>query len=461
MAKTRPPSDSASSLTNLWSGFLGNRIIPSMTRRLGGPMGLRSGRVVTAWAYVLGTLSWLIAMFRQMPCRETLSEPAPDRFRWMCYSDISALYFSRGQSTGGVPYIDVDWEYPVLTGYFARLANWIGDLLGADFTPGIETEQVVTNGDIYFAITAVGLFICLLWLISSQIRMAPHLPGLAMAVAISPAIMTTGLINWDLLVIALTAAGLASWMEKKPIWSGFWWGLAVAAKFYPLVIIGAMAVLCFRKGARRNGDTRSWLIMAGTAVGTWIIANIPVFITQFDHWKYFYVMNSDRGVALGSFWYALSLSGIGVADPFLWSRGTMILGFVGVAALIFFARKAPSAKQIAYLAVAVFVVCNLVYSPQYVLWLLPLVVLVRPKVLDIVVFTIAELFYFVFIWLHLRGNDLSLGISDAPWVYIFSIYIRIGATLWIMVRVVHDVITAPVEEDLHLDVRLDEPVTAG
>jgi len=216
---------------------------------------------------------------------------------------------------------------------------------------------------------------------------------------------------------------------------------------YPLVIVGALFVLCLRKGAIKEQIVRRWVIMGVSTIIAWTLANIPIMATQWEGWSFFYAMNSERGADLGSLWYALSLAGIGVPDPAWWSRITMIMGYALLAGLIIVARRSPSAIHIAYLAVAIMCVGNLVYSPQYVLWLLPLVVLARPKVLDIVVFTSAELFYFVFIWLFLRANNLTLGISDAPWVYIVSIFVRISATVWIMARVVRDVL-APESDDI-------------
>jgi len=390
------------------------------------------------WTYVVATLAWLLCMVRQIPCIKGTS----DTYGWMCYSDITALYWTRGQNTGGIPYASVTWEYPVLTGYFVTIANWISRIFGAVLSPNASGDQLTTNAHIYFAINAVLLFGCLIWLVSSVLKLAPNMPQLAMLVAIAPAIWTAGLINWDLFAVALTVAGLVAWKEEKWVWSGLWWGLAVAAKFYPLVIVGALFVLCVRPDAFRPvPKLRAWGIMAGTAIATWIIVNLPVMLTHFTGWEYFYTYNSEsRSADLGSFWYALSLAGIGVTDPKTWSRVVMVLGYVLLAVVIYIAKRPPTAIQIAYLAVAVMVAGNLVYSPQYVLWILPLVVLARPKAVDLWVFTGSELLYFIFIWLYLRGNNLSLGISPAPWAYIFSIFIRIAATVFVMSRVIRDML---------------------
>jgi len=422
-----------------------------LTRRLSGPMGLHGARMSHAWAYALATLSWVICMLRQSPCRQALPSDSPDRFGWMCYSDITALFFSRGQGTGAVPYFGMNWEYPVLTGYFATIAGGISQIFGAVLNPSADGQQVLNNANIYFAVNAVGLFLCLLWLVASILKIAPNYPVLAMVVAISPAIWTTGLINWDLLVVALTAAGLASWVRDKPMTAGLWWGLAIAAKFYPLVIVGALAVLCVRPDAWRTRATlKAWLKMAAVAVVTWVVVNLPVMVTNMTGWQYFYNFNyASRQADLGSFWYALSLAGIHMGSAAsIWSRVIMLLGYVGLALLIYFAPKTPTAPQIAYLAVTVMIVGNLVYSPQYVLWVLPLIVLARPKVLDLTIFTVSELIYFAVIWMYLRQDNLTLGIPAAPWtgpgaapipwIYVLAILLRIAATIWVMTRVARD-----------------------
>lgn len=405
-------------------------------------MGSHARRPVAAWAYLLGTLSFLICMLRQVPCQPSTVSANPDRFGWMCYTDITALFFSRGQATGAVPYVSMSWEYPVLTGYFAGLANAVSQFFGAMLSPDADGQQQLVNGHIYFAVSAVGLFACLIWLIASLLKIAPQHPGIAMAVAISPAIMTTALINWDLLVVALTAAGMAAWTRQRFVWAGIWWGLGVAAKLYPVVIIGALVMLCIRPEAWRTlKQARAWLIMVATACATWLLVNLPVMVAYPEGWEYFYTFNyAGRGADLGSFWYALTQAGIAVPQASLWSKIVMLLGYVGLAGLIYIAPKPPSLAQIAYLAVAVMVVGNLVYSPQYVLWILPLVVLARPRALEYWVFTVSELGYFVFIWLYLRGNDLSLGLGPHPWVYVLSIVVRLAATIWVMSRVVRDVL---------------------
>ena len=85
------------------------------------------------------------------------------------------------------------------------------------------------------------------------------------------------------------------------------------------------------------------------------------------------------------------------------SAGLFALGCLGIAVLILLAPRRPRFGAVAFLVLAAFLLTNKVYSPQYVLWLLPFVILARPRWRDWLVFTAGELIYFVAIWWHLGG----------------------------------------------------------
>jgi hypothetical protein len=116
----------------------------------------------------------------------------------------------------------------------------------------------------------------------------------------------------------------------------------------------------------------------------------------------------------------------------------MALGYAGIAVLVLFAPVPPRAGQVAFLCVGVMVTLNMVYSPQYVLWLLPLIVWARPVLRDLVVWAGAELFYFGAVWLYLGDLPLPEG-AGPPKLYVVAILARVAATWWVMARVVRDV----------------------
>ena len=80
------------------------------------------------------------------------------------------------------------------------------------------------------------------------------------------------------------------------------------------------------------------------------------------------------------------------------------------------------------------------YSPQFVLWLIPLAVLARPVWRDFLVWQAGQVAYFIAIWWYLAG----LGIDDAkgmtPEWYAFFVFVQVGVTVWFSALIVRDAI---------------------
>jgi uncharacterized membrane protein len=405
---------------------------PALSTFLGGAIGrhARRGGIwfnPTAWAFLTLTLSWLVLMLRQIPCI-----PAGDKFPRMCYSDISVLYYWRGLKDGQIPYLDSDVEYPVLTGGFMEFSRRILLMLGGQSRPGLSGEEVTQAAGLYFGINAVLLFLLFGVLVWAHLRM--HRPWDAMMIAAAPAIWTTGLINWDALVVALTSLALLAWSRKKPVWAGVWLGLGIAAKLYPVLLLVPLAVLCLR-----TGRWRPFFITLGATVASWVVVNLPVYLATPDGWLGFWTFNVDRGGDLGSILYVLSMAQIDVPNVSRLVAALMVAGTLAICGMLLLAPRRPRLAQGVFLIVALFLMVNKVYSPQYVLWLLPLLVLARPRWVDWSIFAVGEAIYFVAIWAHLDGI-LAMG-SGQERLYWWAVYVRIAVQLWLCGRVVHDMFT--------------------
>src|SRR5206468_9663613 len=74
--------------------------------------------------------------------------------------------------------------------------------------------------------------------------------------------------------------------------------------------------------------------------------------------------------------------------------GLFALCCAGIGLLIMLAPKPPRVAQVAFLVVAGFLIFSKVWSQQYVLWLLPLAVLARPRWGAFLVWQVAEVAYF-------------------------------------------------------------------
>ena len=405
---------------------------PALSTVLGGPIGRRAGAgglwfSPAPWAYLTLTASWLFAMLRQIPCQNTSSQYLP----WMCYSDIPVLYYWRGLKDGQIPFLQTDLEYPVLTGGFMELCRRFVLMLGGQSRPGLSSDEVTHAANLFFGVNALLLFVLMGVLIWAHLRLSR--PWDAMLIAASPAIWTAGLINWDALVLALTGLAFLAWSRRRPFWTGIWIGLGVAAKLYPALMLIPLTVLCVR--ANRY---RPLLLAYAGAAAAWVAANLPVYLLSPQGWLNFWTFNVERGGDLGSIWYVLSLMGVDLGSVSRLVAAFMVVGTLVICALMLLLPRRPRLAQGVFLMVALFLIVNKVYSPQYVLWLLPLLVLARPRWVDWIAFTIAETVYFAAIWGHL-DHALANGAGQDR-LYWLAVFLRIAVQLWLCVRVVRDMV---------------------
>jgi uncharacterized membrane protein len=262
-------------------------------------------------------------------------------------------------------------------------------------------------------------------------------PWDAAAFAASPALVLTGLINWDMLAVVMVAGALFTWARGRPVATGLLIGLGTATKLYPLFLLGPIAIICLRE--RRYRDLVDTLL---AAAASWFVLNAPAYLSGRDEWKRFWEFNSERGPDLGSAWLVLSQwshNTITATTVNHWSWALFGLWCVAVAVVGFRAPSTPRLAQLAFLVVVGFLLVNKVYSPQYVLWLLPLAVLARPRWRDQLIWQAGELLYFASVWWYL-GGYLAPGGGNEPGFYWLAIIVRMAAELYLIAIVTRDVL---------------------
>ena len=430
--------------------------IISLTGRLGGPLGrhVRPGGPwfsAARWAFLTSTLVWIVLMLRQLPCRQTEVGAPVNAFLRTCYTDMTVLYQGREMGLGGQLYVDIRLEYPVLTGALIGFTRWVTGLLGGVVGPDASGQQQLDAANIFFVVNAVVLFVFFLLTVTAHLKMGeeprtrtparyPTGPPTsserswdALFIAGSPLVILSALINWDMLALALTAWGMLAWARSRPTVAGGLIGLAFAAKFYPAILVPVYFLLCLRAGKLRD-----FAKFVAAGVGAWLAVNLPLMLGSWSGWSYFFTFNADRGADLGSLWYVFSLMGLQIPNVSVVGFVCMALCGLGISWLVLNAPRRPRVGQIALLVLVTFLVFNKVYSPQYMLWLLPFVVLARPVRRDVLIFTASEAVYFFAIWGFLEGI-LGIG-TGADSLYWLAVFLRVGVQVWIAVRVVDDVL---------------------
>ena len=298
------------------------------------------------------------------------------QYNLQCYSDVAALYASddrdRGLDEDRVPYLDGQNEYPVLTG----LAMWV-TAVPADSYPSF----VVWNALLLTAAAAVTA-----WALHAFTGRR------AMWFSVAPTLLVYGLVNWDLIAVALATAGTLAYLRGRDGPAGVLLGLGAAAKLYPALLLIPFALGRWREG--RSGDARR---LVGATVLTWAAVNLPFAVFGFERWSEFFRFNSARGADWDSLWF------IG-ARPFdlVWDStllNVLSAAAFAVAAVLLWraASRRPGFRPwtFGFPLLVAFLLTNKVYSPQYGLWLLPWFAAAVPSLRLFVAFEVADVVVFV------------------------------------------------------------------
>ncbi|MFJ1705331.1 glycosyltransferase family 87 protein [Kitasatospora sp. NPDC088346] len=408
---------------------------------LGGPPGRRA-LLGTSWWIPARFLAlvvivvYVLGMVQKAPCYDGgWFRGATAQYTHACYSDIPHLYSGRGFDQGLHPYLDKlpspspdmqYLEYPVLTGLFMQVAAWLT-------TPDGTLEH---REQWFWAVNAVMLLICVVVAVVAVSRTHRRRPWDALLFALAPCLALDATINWDLLAVALTAVAMAYWANSRPGWSGVFIGLATAAKLYPLLLLGPLLVLCWRAGR-----WRAFGQALGGAVGAWLVVNLPVIVANRDGWATFYTFSQTRKEDFGSFWLILMQDrNEQLATLNTWIGALLVACCLGVGWLALSAPRRPRFAQLAFLVVAAFVLTNKVYSPQYVLWLIPLAALARPRWRDFLIWQACEALYFLGVWSYLAyiGDSKQHGIGQ-DWYHV-AIVLHLVGTLYLCFMVVRDIL---------------------
>ncbi|WP_406495731.1 glycosyltransferase 87 family protein [Streptomyces sp. NBC_00846] len=376
-----------------------------------------------------------LGMVQKLPCYNwAWFRGAGSQYTHACYSDIPHLYVARGFSEGLVPYFDrlpgdmQYLEYPVLTGVFMQIASWL--------TPGGSIQH---REQMYWMVNAGMLMICAVIIAVCVARTHRRRPWDGLLVALAPAFALTATINWDLLAVALTAAAVLMWARGRAVAFGILIGLATAAKLYPVLLLGPLFVLCWRAGKWRELG----LAALGTAA-SWLVVNLPVMAFAPEGWNKFYTFSEERGIDFGSFWLIITQrTGITIEVSTVNDLSILLMLALcaAIGALTLTAPRRPRFAQLAFLVVAAFILVNKVYSPQYVLWLIPLAALARPRWRDFLIWQACEVMYFLGIWMYLAyttSGDKHQGLPTEG--YQLAIILHLLGTLYLCAVVVRDIL---------------------
>ena len=470
----------------------------ALSHVVGGPVGrhaligrtrtLTPLRVMFMIALVFLALGWST----KAPCLQTVGTGSPDQrvANWenqrayyeFCYSDTVPLYGAELLSQGKFPYksswLELDssekprtqydgrtavryMEYPVLTGIYQYVSMSLAKTYTAVAkSTGLPLLAGVAEVVMFFNISAFGLALAWLATVWATAMLAGRRVWDAALVAASPILIFHAFTNFDALAIALATGGLLAWARKRPLLAGILIGLGVSAKLYPALLLLPLILLAVRTG--RFADT---VRTTSVAVLVWCAINLPVLLLYPRGWSEFFRLNTRRDQDMDSLYNVIrSFTGWRGFNPDLgfWQPPHMlnivvslllVLCCAAIGLIAFTAPRRPRLAQLGFLVIAVFLLVNKVWSPQFSLWLVPLAVLALPHRRVLLAWMTVDALVWVPRMLYLYGEQ-NKGLPE-QW-FTTTVLIRDVAVVGLMVVVIRQ-IYHPEEDLVRIGGRVDDP----
>jgi uncharacterized membrane protein len=469
-------------------------VVAAAVAAVGGPPG-RHARLTGSrwtpvrWLVLLTLVTSLVGFWQKSPCRV---HPWTEQYQYTraCYTDVYALWFAERLNEGAVPYRDHPVEYPVVTGALMGTAAALVQVFP-------EQERARRFYDMTWALlTAAALVV-----VVTTARLAGRRPWDAALFALAPLLVLHGSTNWDLAAMALAGLGLLQWSRRRPVAAGIWIGLATAAKLYPVLFLLPLLLLCLR--ARR---LRAFWRAAVPALLVPVLVTAPVYLaspsfasvdgtqvrvagpplerfgsdglaalaprTQLPDGTVgvnaayrFVELNRTRPADWDSLWYLVTqvrgatLDGVVPAGEApsrlnLAAAACLLVALAGVVLLAVRAPRRPRLPQLLFLVVVAFLVTSKVWSPQFSLWLVPLLALARPRWRSFLLWQATEAVLLLLrYWFFVHTDDAGRGVR--PEWFLGAVVVRDAVLLGIAALVVRDVLQP--ERDVVRDGGVDDP----
>ena len=264
---------------------------------------------------------------------------------WMIgYGDI--LPWSERAFAPGIPYIDKIFEYPPVIGMIIHLAS--------------------RSTFLAYAIMHYLLFLSAALISTYYLYQMSPKKNLLLFWTLSPSLLWFSYFNWDLIAVMFCIMSFYHFKKGNDIFGTIFMALGFSTKIYPALFL--IPLLLHKKCIRWT----KWIMIPATFAATVLLVNIYFIINGFAVWLSTYTFHGVRPPNIDSIWQVVSyLIPLDIKEINLWS---MFLFGVGYLLLIVYMRHRDY-TVLSFSALLLFLITNKVFSPQYLLWLLPFFVM--------------------------------------------------------------------------------------
>ncbi|MGC8487434.1 MAG: hypothetical protein ACP5QO_04345 [Clostridia bacterium] len=337
-------------------------------------------------------------------------------YRHFAYSDLASEYTVRNLYRHPILYIRQYFEYPPGIGIIAWLTAWLPGL------PGYLVGNAVLLTAALFG--------------SSLVVIAMRGYRGARPWIYSPLLLLYAVYNWDLL--GIFCYGLAALLYGRRRWlaSGLFIGMGAATKLFPGILWPFLALALWREGSR----AAAYRLTAGTIIGA-AAPSLPVVaaglaagvprgsgsaLSHFERlmgWQQFLSYNAARGADPGFWQWITYHRWLSIHAIDLITLALVGGAFLGLCLLVY---RGTNPVLAAAVLLAWWFLCNKVYSPQYMIW-----VLYAFSLTDVLSWQVWLLNLAGLLDLGLAMVWLNLGTAGSPLEPLMGIYV---APIVILVR---------------------------
>jgi hypothetical protein len=341
--------------------------------------------------------------------------------------------------SGGVPYRDLRPEYPP-----GALSAFVLPALVSDDTEGFRVAFEWLMGACGVAAVLLAA-VTLAGLRASRARTAA---ALALAAGFPLLLGSVVLTRFDLYPAVLVSGALAALVHHRHRLGFGLLGAGIAVKLYPAVLIPLAAAYVWRRRGRREA-----LVCLGVAAGVVVLVFLPFLVLAPEGVAHSFGRQLSRPLQIESLGSALYLAAhhlfgldveirSGHGSQNLHATGTavaaVLLSVLQLAALVWIWLRPPGSAEAlvrwSAAALVAFVALGKVLSPQFLIWLAPVVPLVaglrglRASALLACALVLTQL------WFPSRYWDLARELELAPSLLVLARDLVLVAVLAVLVR---------------------------
>jgi uncharacterized membrane protein len=329
------------------------------------------------------------------------SGPEGGRLHLLCYSDIKTFFVWRDIGEMDFPYVHGGFQNGSLTGSSIEYPVLMGTFMWISARGASTAQQYLSVSAALLGIVALGIA----WALG-------RLSGWrALMWALAPGLGLYAFHNWDLLAVGAMVTGVWFWHRGRERGAAVWFGIGCAFKLFPILLVPPLALDVAKRRGHASGIR---VLLLGAVVA--VAINLPFAVANPAGWAATYRFHIERPPNIDSIW---GLATASWSPERVGTVSTLLTAVTFAGVLAYAVRRARGEAAFPFLGasgalVAAFMLWNKVHSPQYVLWILPFLVLLDVRIWWWLAYGVVDLtLYLSLFWVAAISLD-----EARPWLWL-------------------------------------------